>query len=170
MKRVFLLVVAILAVGLIVACDRSSSSEGPSEEAPPSTAAQPAPAETPAQPAQPAPAKAPEAAQAAQGTPGCGDPNATPLQVATAFLEANKNWNLAQLLACSLPEDRPIIQQREERIRAMQVVSYELGEATINGDEAQVASTRVQGDGRGGQETTERPVRLRRVDGIWYIR
>lgn len=110
------------------------------------------------------------AAALAPGAKACGDPAATPKQVAAEFLEASKARDLKGMLACFKPRHRERMAGREARLEELTVISYELGEVTIEGDSAQVAATVQRYDGRGLIEHKRDPIRLEREAGAWYFR
>ncbi|HSN97750.1 MAG TPA: hypothetical protein VLS89_05610 [Candidatus Nanopelagicales bacterium] len=104
------------------------------------------------------------------GEKACGNPAASPRQVAVEFLEASKGRDLQGMLACFKPKHRERMAGREARLEELTVISYELGEVTVDGDSAQVAATVKRYDGRGLIEHKRDPIRLEREGGIWYFR
>lgn len=113
--------------------------------------------------AAPAPAAPPAAAR-------CGTPAASPAQVAAQYMDAWSAQRLDDYIACVKPEDRDFVRRAGDGVWSTRPVSFSLGDATVDGDDAEIANTMTRLDGRGGQEQSDRPVRLRRIDGVWYIR
>lgn len=110
------------------------------------------------------------AAALAPGAKACGSPAATPKQVAAELLEASKARDLQGMVACFKPKHRERMAGREARLEELTVISYELGEVTIEGDSAQVAASVQRYNGRGAIEHKRDPIRLEREGGVWYLR
>ena len=100
----------------------------------------------------------------------CGHPAATPTQVATAFLDASKARDLQGMLLCFKPQHRQRMAGREARLEELTVLSFTLGQETIDGESAEVQATVQRYDGRGGIEHKRDPIRLERDGGAWYFR
>ena len=104
------------------------------------------------------------------GAKACGNPAATPTQVATEFLDASKTRNLEGMLACFKPQHRQRMAGREARLEELTVLSYTLGQESIDGETAEVQATVERYDGRGSIEHKRDPIRLGREGGAWYFR
>ncbi|EYF06729.1 Hypothetical protein CAP_1426 [Chondromyces apiculatus DSM 436] len=104
------------------------------------------------------------------GAKACGHPAATPSQVVTAFLEASKARDLQGMLSCFKPQHRQRMAGREARLEELTVLSFTLGQETIDGESAEVQATVQRYDGRGGIEHKRDPIRLEREGGAWYFR
>ncbi|MCC6555946.1 MAG: hypothetical protein IT372_23545 [Polyangiaceae bacterium] len=111
-----------------------------------------------------APAELPAGARA------CGHPAATPAQVAREFLAASQQRDVQSMLACFKPKHRETMAKRSQLLTELTVISFTLGAETIDGDTAQVAANVERYDGRGHVERKLEPMRLERVEGVWYLR
>jgi hypothetical protein len=137
-----------------ISCDKSGASAAPAASTDPA----------PAGSAAPAPPALPEGAKA------CGNPAATPKQVVLELLTAHKNRDVQAMLPCFKPKHRERMAGRESILIELTVLSFSVGEEKIDGDTAQVAASIERYDGRGNVEYKHDPIRLERLDGVWYFR
>lgn len=111
-----------------------------------------------------APAALPDGARA------CGNPAATPKQVVHEFLTASKERDMQGMLACFKPKHRERMASRAGKLEELTAISFTLGEERVDGDAAEVQAEVQRYDGRGLLEYKRDPIRLERLDGVWYFK